>query len=304
MTTNIPHVTLNGATPDPVRSAFLTGVELLESERASLLLRDASEPVLVVVHSVGIEPSVVPSIRVPIGYGIAGMVAERGVSIYGTMDSTTFLSAPVVTDQGVEGVLNLTNRRGGKQYGAEHLAAAQTVAAHIARLLEFGRDAVRDPVSGLPNRRAFEGALDRELARSRRTGSPFAIVFIDLDNLKAVNDRFGHAKGDEVIRSVGDALQRVLRPYDFAGRYGGDEFALLLAAPSDTKSGIAWRISDAVAQIASDLHVGITISVGVAHCPVDGIKAGDLVAKADARMYEHKRTKQTSPEHLRAGEQL
>lgn len=284
-------VTLNGASTDPVHSAFLTGVELLEAERASLLLLDASEPVLVVIASVGIEPNVVSAIRVPVGQGIAGVVVERGVAIYGAMDSTTFLSAPIVTDQGVEGVLNLTNRRGGKQYGAEHVSAATAVAAHIARLLEYGRDAARDTVSGLPNRRAFEETLERELARSRRTGNPFAIVFIDLDNLKAVNDQYGHAKGDEVIRSVGDALHRVLRPYDFAGRYGGDEFALLLAAPSEEKSGIAWRISDAVAQIAAELHVGITISVGVAHCPVDGTKASELVAKADSRMYENKRAK-------------
>lgn len=286
-----PH--LDSTPSDPVQSAFLTGVQLLESGRASLLLRDLNEPVLVVSASVGIEPSVVSSIRVPIGQGVAGVVAERGVSLYGALNGSTFLCAPIITDRGVEGVLNLTDRRGGKQYTAEHVAAASSVAAHIARLLEFGRNAAQDTVSGLPNRRAFEAALDREMARSKRTGNPFAIVFIDLDNLKEVNDRFGHTKGDEVIRSVGDALQRVLRPYDFAGRYGGDEFALLLGAPSDSGSGIAWRISEAVAEIASQLQVGITISVGVAHCPIDGTNASQLVAKADSRMYDNKRTKKS-----------
>jgi diguanylate cyclase (GGDEF)-like protein len=157
--------------------------------------------------------------------------------------------------------------------------------------LQYGRDVTRDPVTGLPNRRAFERVLDRELARSKRTGNPFAVVFIDLDNLKAVNDRYGHAKGDEVIRNVGEALQHVLRPYDFAGRYGGDEFALLLGGPSEKESGIAWRISNTVAAIAAQLRVGISISVGVAHCPIDGITAEDLVSKADARMYENKRAK-------------
>lgn len=279
------------AATDPVRSAFLTGVQLLEAGRASLLLRENGEAVLTAVATVGIEPSVVSAIRVSLGQGIAGIVAERGIALFGTADSDTFLSVPIITDQGVEGVLNVTHRLDGKQYGAEHVDAAKRVAKHIGRLLEYGRDAVRDPVSGLPNRRAFEDMLERELARSKRTGSPFAVVFLDLDNLKEVNDTFGHAKGDEVIRTVGTALQRVLRPYDYAGRYGGDEFALLLAAPSDSESGIAWRIADAVAELAGRLQVGITISVGVAHCPADGLSADELLAKADARMYENKRAK-------------
>ncbi|MBV9279345.1 MAG: GGDEF domain-containing protein [Chloroflexi bacterium] len=276
---------------DPVRSAFITGVQLLRAGRASLLLRDQNEPVLVVYHSVGLDPAVVPSVRIPLGQGIDGVVGERGLTLYGFSGDTAFLCLPIVTDRGVEGVLNLTDRAGDAPYGPEHIAAATSVAQHIARLLEYGRDAARDPVSGLLNRRTFEDMLERELARSKRTGNPFAVVFIDLDNLKEVNDRFGHAKGDEVIRSVGDALGRVLRPYDFAGRYGGDEFALLLGAPSEGDSGIAWRIADAVGQIGAQMQVGISISIGVAHCPTDGTHAQELLAKADARMYENKRAK-------------
>ena len=281
----------HGAAEDPVRSAFMTGVKLLEAGRASLLLRDATEPVLVVTASIGIDASVLPSIRVPIGEGIAGLVAERGIALFGTRNGTTFLSAPVVTDRGVEGVLNLTNREGGKQYSAEHVTASRLVADHIAHLLEYGRYAAHDPVSGLPNRRAFEEMLERELARSKRAGSPFAVAFIDLDHLKAINDRFGHAKGDEVIRSIGTALQRILRPYDFAGRYGGDEFAVVLAGPSDTESGIVERISHAVAGVSEQIDVDIEISIGVAHCPEDGTNPNQLVAKADDRMYENKRAK-------------
>lgn len=280
---------------DPVRSAFVTGAQLLEAGRASLLLRDGGEPVLIAAAWLGLDPAIASNIRVALGEGVAGLVAERGIALYGESDSGTFLSVPIITDQGVEGVLNLTDRTDGKAYGSEHVASANRIARHIARLLEYGRNAARDPVSGLPNRRAFEQALDRELARSKRTGSPVAVVFIDLDNLKQLNDSYGHAKGDEVIRAVGDALLRVLRPYDFAGRYGGDEFALLLGVPSDSDNGIAWRIADAVADLAEQLRVGISISVGVAHCPTDGMTAEELIRKADARMYENKRAKKKVP---------
>jgi diguanylate cyclase (GGDEF)-like protein len=170
------------------------------------------------------------------------------------------------------------------------------VAAHIGNLIQYSRHAAHDLVSGLPNRRAFEEVLEREIALSRRTGSSFALAFIDLDNLKQINDTYGHAKGDEVIKTVGDALQRILRPYDFAGRHGGDEFAVLLSGAGETDSGIAARVGDALAAMSESLHIPVTASVGVARCPADGIKSSQLVAAADARMYENKRTKRLTHE--------
>lgn len=279
--------------PDPVRSAFQTAVTVLEAGRASLLLRHHSEPVLVVTASIGIASSLLPSIRVSIGQGVAGLVAERGLALFGERGDQTFISVPVVTERGVEGVLNLTDRRGGTQYSADDLPTTRSFAAHIAHLLAYSRSVTRDPVSGLPNRRAFEGALEAEIARSKRTGSTFAVVFIDLDNLKSINDTHGHATGDAVIRGVGDVLHGLLRPYDFAGRYGGDEFALLLSGASEADGGIVQRVADAVAGIGRHLHVTVASSVGVARYPLDGTTSTDLISTADARMYEHKRRKGT-----------
>ncbi|GAC1318999.1 MAG: hypothetical protein NVS2B16_08690 [Chloroflexota bacterium] len=273
----------------PVESAFNTAVQLLEAGRASLLLRDSVEPVLTVAASFGIDARLVPQIRVPVGHGIAGIVVERGISLFGAYDDGTFLSTPVITDRGVEGALNVTDRTGGKEYTTDHIALASSVAAHIGHLIEYGRTAMRDPVSGLPNRRAFEETLERELSLGDRTGTSFSVVFLDLNNLKSINDRFGHSKGDEVIRGVGVSLQRILRPYDFAGRLGGDEFVLLLSGADEPDSGISARIAEAMRQLSDGMAIRIASSVGVARYPADGSTGRELVHVADSRMYEHKR---------------
>ena len=294
------HALLNGKAPgpSPVNSAFLTGVQLLRAGRASLLLRHSTEPVLVVAAAVGLDSGLMSSIRVPLGQGIAGLVVERGITLFGAKEEQTFMSAPVSTERGVEGALNLTDCLAGRQYSAEDIESAVAVARHIGHLIQYSRHAAHDLVSGLPNRRAFEEILEREIALSRRTGSAFGVVFIDLDNLKQINDAFGHAKGDEVIHLVGDALQRILRPYDFAGRYGGDEFALLLSGSGETDGNISTRIMDVLTSMSEVLQIQVSASIGVARCPADGTDAAQLVASADARMYANKRTKRLQREQL------
>lgn len=275
----------------PVQSAFKTAVQLLEAGRASLLLRDSVDAVLTVAATVGIDPGLISQIRVPIGHGIAGLVAERNISLFGAFDDATFLSAPVVTDQGVEGVLSVTDRIGGKQYTTADVALATSAAGHIGHLIQYARTSVRDPVSGLPNRRAFEEVLERELALGERTGTCFSLVFLDLDNLKVVNDRYGHGRGDEVIRGVGESLHHVLRPYDFAGRVGGDEFVLLLSGADEPDHAMSTRIGEALQRLSDDMGIAISGSTGVAHYPTDGTTGESLIRVADGRMYDHKRAK-------------
>ncbi|RYE03481.1 MAG: diguanylate cyclase [Sphingomonadales bacterium] len=152
--------------------------------------------------------------------------------------------------------------------------------------------ATTDELTGLLNRRAFIEALDVEIARSTRTGSPLALALIDLDHFKSVNDRFGHAGGDEVLRRFADMARETMRSVDVIGRLGGEEFAVLMPDTDQIQSGIAGeRLRDAIARRRVVLSTGalapITISVGVAHHRPDE-ERDRLIIRADEALYEAK----------------
>lgn len=276
---------------DPIRSAFVMAVRLMEAGRASLLLRREGEPVLTIAAAVGIAPSLVPTIEVEVGRGIAGVVAEKGTTLLGHVRDETFVSTPIVTGLGIEGVLNLTERLGRRPFTSGDLASSSALAGHIGQLLDYRRLSLVSIVSGLPNRRAFEEALQRELARSERTKGRFSLVFLDVDGLKQTNDRFGHSAGDRLIRQVGEALKGLIRQYDFAAHWGGDEFALLLADTRDGEASVASRISDVSSIVLGPAEGQYSLSFGIAHHPADGTSVSQLMEVADARMYEYKWSK-------------
>jgi diguanylate cyclase (GGDEF)-like protein/PAS domain S-box-containing protein len=145
--------------------------------------------------------------------------------------------------------------------------------------------ALTDAVTGLPNRRALEDALARELARARRGSAPLAVVFFDVDRFKAVNDTGGHEEGDRLLRAVGACLEHARRGYDVAGRWGGDEFLVVLpgTAAADAYC-VAARIRGAVAV----REPRITLSMGVA-AAAPGVEGPDLMGRADAALYRVKR---------------
>ena len=144
--------------------------------------------------------------------------------------------------------------------------------------------AVHDPLTGLANYRQLMQVLGAELRRAGRTGRPFAVVFIDLDRLKLVNDRFGHVAGNHAISRVARAIQSACRGPDTAARYGGDEFAIVLPETDEaTARRIGARIARTVASMAAEPR--ITVSVGVAMHPRDGRTSEELVASADRLVY-------------------
>jgi diguanylate cyclase (GGDEF)-like protein len=158
---------------------------------------------------------------------------------------------------------------------------------------ELAHEARHDQLTGLLHHQAFVRALELELERAARYGHGLALVFVDLDRFKQINDTLGHPEGDRVLRTVAATFRRGLRRSDVAGRMGGDEFALFLVE-ADAESGsrllerIARRIDGLVA--AGELPSACTFSAGVAHFPDEAGDAASLFRLADRRLYEAKRS--------------
>ncbi len=147
-------------------------------------------------------------------------------------------------------------------------------------------DADLDHLTGLANRRRFRAALGRELERWRRYGIPCALLLLDIDHLKLINDKYGHPTGDVVIRQIAITLEKVSRDNDTAARLGGEEFALLLSGIAGDKAAVvAERLREVLKndQIA-DVGV-VTVSIGVAACPVSATSERSLYAAADRALY-------------------
>jgi diguanylate cyclase (GGDEF)-like protein len=170
------------------------------------------------------------------------------------------------------------------------LAAAVAVQRDIQGSLR--ELAVTDPLTGLANHRQLVNALEGEVKRSRRTGQPLAVVLLDLDGLKQINDRHGHLAGSLAIRRVAEALLGSCRATDTAARFGGDEFALVLP---ETAEAAAWHVARGVAdRLATDAEKpNLSISVGVAVYPGHGETVEALLNAADVALYETKERRKT-----------
>ncbi len=153
-------------------------------------------------------------------------------------------------------------------------------------------NAATDGLTGLSNRRFFDETCEKELNRAKRYGQSLAMVILDLNKLKDVNDRHGHLMGDQVLQLAATTLSKTLRASDFAARIGGDEFALLLPQTDPEKAiTLCRRIRTQYEHEvrALKLHIPVTLDFGVAVHPQDGDQKSALLSLADERLYELKR---------------
>ena len=148
--------------------------------------------------------------------------------------------------------------------------------------------ATHDALTGLANYREFVEGLEREVKRGSRSHGTFALLLLDLDGLKQINDRHGHLAGNRALKRLANAMREHSRATDVAARYGGDEFVLLLIdADLGMAERVAGRISDLLRQEVDGMPLGV--SIGMASWPADGHTSQELLEAADQRLYHQKK---------------
>jgi diguanylate cyclase (GGDEF)-like protein len=214
--------------------------------------------------------------------------------------TTACLAAPLKVRDTTMGVLVAVNRLDSSPFEVRHLRVLSLLANHTAIAIENGKLfrraeqlAVTDDLTQVYNFRFLKMALRREVKRAARFGQNFSLMMLDVDNLKAYNDRHGHLRGSEVLKLIAQTLVREARAIDLVAKFGGDEFVIILPqTPREGACVLAERINQAVEQKPFPLvDAGmITISVGVATFPENGSTAGELLEAADMALYAAKQS--------------
>lgn len=215
------------------------------------------------------------------------------------MTTNPWLGVPLLTGGRLVGAMAV--QRLGRPFSSEEAITLELLAVQIAATMENARLyaearqlASSDPLTGLANHRHLQEQLDIEIARATRLGQPLAAIMADLNNFKLFNDTYGHPAGDQVLRLVAGALRAESRLADVVGRYGGDEFLLLLPGiDADGAAALIERVQARVATLTPLLGaasaVPLAFSAGVAVYPHDARTRHDLIARADCALYSSKR---------------
>jgi diguanylate cyclase (GGDEF)-like protein len=286
---------------------------MVDAELWTLLMLDEPSQELYYAIAAGEAQEALRGLRVKVGEGVAGWVAQHGESLIvpeatndprveqspdkrGKMPAVrSVIALPLRGRKGTQGVIEILNPRA--EMSDYTIAFLHILADHAAIALENAHDVARiqhltiaDDTTGLFNVRHLYDVLGRELKQSAKKKQPLSLAFLDLDRFKLVNDVHGHLIGSELLAATGRRLQELSRKQDLCFRYGGDEFVVLMP---DTGAKPAL-------ELARDLHRGfmetpyrmknglmlqVSASVGLASAPDDGWAVHEIIGTADARMY-------------------
>jgi diguanylate cyclase (GGDEF)-like protein len=205
---------------------------------------------------------------------------------------------PLICQDRVVGVLNLADKMDGDRFDSGDIALielfSQLVGASIGNIKLFEkiqRQATTDGLTGLVNHKTFYEILEKELWRSRRYGGKISLIMVDVDNLKNINDAYGHRAGDKAIREISKRIKECIRQIDTAARYGGDEFAVILLNTSlSDATVVAQRMVDAVGSSPTTWNkeqIPLSISVGLGQYDAD-ISPEDITSRSDQALYTAK----------------
>ena len=286
--------------------------ELMGDELPALFLRDPDDPgTLVLQASRGIDAETVAKIRRRrVGEGVGGRAvledrlvvvddyaAEGGaIPLFVDNDLQAAMAAPVHENGLVVGSLLVSSWKKGRRYDHDAQELLRAIAQHASLALSDAKtvnamvhQALHDALTGLPNRALFLDRLEHALARATRGGTGVAVLFLDLDRFKTVNDSLGHAAGDQLLCTVAERIAGCMRAADTAARLGGDEFAVLLEDLISTHEAVrvAERIIEALAapiEVAGrEVYIGASIGVASGRHGAE-----DLLRHADVAMYRAK----------------
>ena len=294
---------------------------LLDDDVVGLRLVDSADPdYMVMVSCRGFSKELQAELhRRPVGEGVGGQAIVQGRLVLSSdyahqpgmyrqfqkFGLVTAMAAPVFEHGRVVGSLVVGSTKQGRVYSENEQEVLVAFADHVSLALNDARtvqamnqafdhamhQALHDALTGLPNRALFVDRLEHSLARRDRSGSGPAVLFIDLDNFKTINDCYGHAHGDALLAAVTTLLLGCLRSGDTAARFGGDEFAILIEEGGDlaTAAGVADRLLDALSaplDLAGD-EVTVRASIGIAVASAQDT-AADVLRNADMAMYRAK----------------
>jgi diguanylate cyclase (GGDEF)-like protein/putative nucleotidyltransferase with HDIG domain len=205
---------------------------------------------------------------------------------------------PVKSKQKLIAILALSKKHPGGYYGSDDLDLLMTlsheaaIAIENAQMYERAKErANTDALTGLYNHRHCHERIDEEIARSSRFGEVFSLLLIDMDHFKNYNDVYGHIAGDDVLKQLGEIINKAIRVVDIGFRYGGDEFAVLMPGTSlEAAKKVAERLRKSIEAQTDMKGIPQTCSVGVSSWPTDGMLREEIIQSADAALYHAKRT--------------
>lgn len=278
----------------------------------SLLMVDEQKDELYFAIAVGDAADALKSIRLKVGEGIAGWVAKHGESLLvpdvyrdprfaKRIDEMTkwqtrsIICVPLKSKHRVLGVIQLINCAmesftDNEMFFLHALCDYAAIAIDNARAVEKIQElTITDDCTGLYNARHLYKTLEAEVYRSHRFGYEFSVLFIDLDHFKQVNDTYGHLVGSKLLTEIGFKIKSHLRLIDYAFRYGGDEFVVLLPQTNkDSAMIVAKRLRDMMRATTfniEDIPLNIRASMGIACYPEDAKSAHEIIRQADEMMY-------------------